>query len=144
MSSPARIRYEIPEPREVGPAFAQVLETGKAMVAEGQAEEAFEFALSALAAVLKKSRELEMLLAKLRRLQAGKTSERVDPGQLALLFEEMVAQLGEEAEEALDPEAEARADAEIEREIEEARAARGPGEPKPPRQSWRASGGVGG
>ena len=139
MSSPARVRYEIPEPREVGPAFAQVLETGKAMVAEGQAEEAFEFALCALAAVLKKSRELEMLLAKLRRMQAGKTSERVDPGQLALLFEEMVAQLGEEAEEALDPEAEARADAEIDREIEEARAARGPGEPKPPRQSWRTS-----
>ncbi|MDP2959445.1 MAG: IS66 family transposase [Longimicrobiales bacterium] len=138
MADLASVRFEPADARAAGPAFAQVRETARSMVAEGRGEEAFDFLLTALAAVLKKSRELEMLLAKLRRMQAGKTSERVDPGQLALLFEELVAQLGTDPEalDALDPEAEARADAELEREIEEAREARGEREPKPS-PGWR-------
>ena len=118
-----------------GPAFAEVRQTARAMVAEGRGEEAFDFLLSALAAVLKKSRELELLLAKLRRVQAGKASERVDPGQLALLFEELVAQLATQPEE-LDPEAEAWADAELEGEIQKALEARGEREPGRSR-GWR-------
>jgi hypothetical protein len=54
--------------------------------------EAFESILSALAAVLRKSRELEHLLARLRR--AGRSSEWVDPKQLALLFEQMLEEVG--------------------------------------------------
>jgi transposase len=109
-----------------------------AMLAEGRQEEAFDFLLSALAAVLKKSRELELLLARMRRV--GRSSERLDPGQLALLFEELIEQLGGEPE-APDPEAEAREDAELERQIEEAEKARGASdgsEPKPAR-TWRTS-----
>lgn len=107
--------------RAAGPAFEQVREAAEAMVVEGRGEEALEFLLSALAAVLTKSRELELLVAKLRR--AGRSSERVDPQQLALLFEELVA-MGEAGPEGLDPEAEARKDAQLEAEIEQAREAR--------------------
>ena len=110
-------RYVQPEGSAAAGAFQQVRDTAEALMAEGHQEEAFEFVLSALAAVLRKSRELELLLAKLRRV--GRSSERVDPGQLALLFEELLEQLGPEAE-APDPEAEAKADAELEDEIESA------------------------
>jgi len=109
------------------------------MLAEGRQEEAFDFLFSALAAVLEKSRELELLLARMRRV--GRSSERLDPGQLALLFEELVEQLGTQPA-ALDPEAEAREDAELEREIESAQEARRErGEPEPePRRTWRTAG----
>lgn len=134
-SAAARVRY-VPSPVGAStPTYQKVRELGKAMLAEGRAEEALDYALTALAAVLEKSRDLELLLAKMRRAQAGKTTERVDPGQMALLFEELVAQLGTEAE-GLDPEAEARADAELEAELEAAREAQGerPSEASP---GWR-------
>ena len=103
------------------------------MRAEGRADEAFEFLLSALAAVLRTSRELELLVARLRR--AGRRSERVDPAQLALLFAELIEQLGTESE-ALDPEAEAKEDAELERELEQAEQGRG-SKPRKPSRGWR-------
>ena len=138
MSEAAPARNDVGAARAAGPgypAFAQVREMVRSMVSEGRADDALEFSLSALAAVLKRSRELELLVAKLRRLGAGKASERLDPGQLALLFEELIEQLGPDAE-ALDPEAEARADAELEQEIKQAEQARGE-RAKRPRQSWR-------
>ena len=104
-----------------GPAFRQARETAQALMAEGRQEEAFDVLLSALAPVLEKSRELELLLARMRRV--GRSSERIDPGQLALLSEELLEQLGGEPE-APDPDAEAREDAEPERQIEEAEKAR--------------------
>lgn len=99
------------------PALAEVRESAQALLAEGRHEEAFEFVLAALAAVLKKSRELELLLAKLRR--AGRSSERVDPQQLALLFAELADQLGGHAQE-LKIEDEAREDARLADEIKAA------------------------
>ncbi len=107
-------------------------------MAEGRGEEAFDFLLSALAAVLKKSRELERLLTQLRRV--GRSSERVDPGQLALLFEELVSHLGPEAGTP-DLEAEGRADAALEGEIEQARDER-PERAKRERSTWRTGAGV--
>jgi transposase len=102
---------------ESAPAFAQVREAAAALRAEGRPDEACDFLLSALAAVLKKSRELELLLASLRRV--GRSSERIDPKQLALLFEELLEQIGS-GTEAPDAEAEARADAELDAEIRRA------------------------
>lgn len=128
--------YEIEGGSATAAAFAQVREMATAMVAEGRNEEAFDFLLCALEAVLRKSRELEMLIARLRR--AGRSSERVDPKQLALLFEELIEQLGRDSQ-APDPEAEAREDAALEQEIQrerELRQERGEGECKPSR-SWR-------
>jgi transposase len=129
--------YEIEGAAET--ALAQVREAAVGLVADGRPEEALEFLLSALAAVLKKSRELELLLARLRRV--GRSSERVDPKQLALLFAELLEQAGSEPE-APDPEAEARADAELEAEIEreqELRRQRGEKERQASR-SWRTHG----
>ena len=111
--------------RAAGPAFHQVRDAATALLAEGRSDEAFEYLLSALEAVLKKSGELELLLAKLRRERLARTSERVDPGQLTLLFEAWLDPLGPEPEE-VDPEAEARADAELEEEIQREREARRP------------------
>ena len=68
-------------------ALRQIRESAEALRAEGKVEEAFEFFLSALEAVLRKTRDLELLVAKQRREGAGKRSERIDPGQLQLLFE---------------------------------------------------------
>ena len=91
-----------------GPALAETRQTATMMRAEGRTDEAFEFLFSALGAVLRTSRGLELLVARLRR--AGRRSERMDPEQLALLFEELIAQLGPESA-ALDPDADAPADA---------------------------------
>jgi transposase len=129
-----------PTPRQAATAgsFAlqQVLEAANALLAEGKVQEAFEFFASALEAVLQKSRELELLVAKLRREQYGKKSERLNPGQLQLLFEVFCSQANEAgATVEMDPEAEAREDAELNREITEAEEARGKGKDRQQRGS---------
>jgi transposase len=89
------------------------------MIAEGKVDEAFDLFVSALDAVLRKSRELELLVQKLSRERVGKRSERIDPGQLRLMFEQLLSQEGEPERE-VDPEAEAREDAQLDQEIERA------------------------
>ena len=72
----------------------------------------------------------------------GRSSERVDPGQLALLFEELITQFGPEPG-APDPEAEAREDAELEQQIEDAQKARGEragSQGREPSRTWRTEG----
>lgn len=73
-------------------------------------------------------------MARLRRV--GRSSERVDPGQLALLLEELAAQLSAEGEPALDVESEAREDAVLEHDIEEEEKAR-PAKRPERRCGWR-------
>lgn len=127
------------EPGAAAPAFAQARDAAAAMLTEGRTQEAFDFLLSALAAVLKKSRDLELLLAKMR--SAGRSSERMDPEQLALLFEEFLDQLGTETH-APDPAAEGREDARLEEEIAAAEAERKgrlSDKPEPGRRSWRTA-----
>jgi transposase len=117
MNEQPRSQYDATGQGTAGPALEQVRQTAQVLVEEGRGVEALDFVLSALAAVLSKSRELELQMAKLLRERVGRTSERVDPGQLALLFQELVEQLGPEAGTP-DPEAEARQDRELEEEIE--------------------------
>ena len=129
-----------PTPRQAataGPcALQQVREAANAFLAEGKVQEAIEFFASALEAVLQKSRELELLVAKLRREQYGKKSERLDPRQLQLLFEVFCSQAAEAgATVEMDPEAEAREDAELNREITAAEEARGKGKDRRKRGS---------
>lgn len=104
--------------RAEGSALGQIRELAQALLREGKVEETWELFLSALEAVLVKNRELELLVAKLRRERIGSKSERIDPGQLVLLFEALVGQA--QAEQEIDPQAEAQADAVLEREIEDA------------------------
>jgi transposase len=112
----------IPRPEagtEPGP-VEQIREAAQALLAEGRTEEAFEYFLAALAAVLRKNTELELLLAKLGRERVASRSERISPEQLALLLEEL-EQLGT-AEPVLDMVGEAREDAMLEQDIKDAKA----------------------
>src|SRR5437867_10815655 len=107
-----------PPPRAELAALRQIRESARALLDQGKVDEAWEFFLSALEAVLVKNRELELLVTKLRRERIGRKSERIDPAQLALLFEALVGQGGPEAQ--VDPEAEAKEEAELDREIDSA------------------------
>jgi transposase len=108
---------EQPRRQPASSALTQVRETAQALAAEGRTEEAFDYFAAALAAVLRKNTELELLLAKLRRERLGMRSERISPEQLALLLESMQLLTPEQA---VDPEAEAREDAELDERIEQA------------------------
>ena len=99
-------------------ALRQIKESAEALLKEGKTEETWELLLSALEAVLSRNSDLELLVAKLRRVYLNPRSERIDPAQLSLLFEALAGQATPEAE--MDPEAEAQADAQLDREIEQA------------------------
>jgi transposase len=118
-------------------ALRQIRESAQALLADGKVDEVFDFFVSALDAVLRKTRDLELLVAKLRRQQVGKKSERIDPGQLQLLFEVLCAQPGaaDGATTAIDPEAEAREDAELDREIKDAEQGKAQGKGRRNRRS---------
>src|SRR2546428_565027 len=105
-------------PRREMTALRQIKESAQALLAQGKADEAWELFLSALEAVLVKNRELELLVAKLRRERIGTKSERIDPAQMRLLFEALMDQGGTPAQ--VDPEAEAKEDADLDRAIESA------------------------
>lgn len=115
---------DAPNQSERLPRLTEVRDTALAILAEGRQQEAIEFLLSALASLLRERRHLELLIMKLRRARAGKTSELLDPQQLALLLEELVDQLGNDGAEALDLEAEAREEADLTREIKAVERAR--------------------
>jgi transposase len=100
-----------------GVALAQVRSAVDALKKEGRHDDALEFSLAALAAVLEKSSELELLLIKLRRERMGKRSERTNSEQLALLMDQM---LRESPDEEIDPIREAEYDETLKKEIEAA------------------------
>jgi transposase len=106
-----------PPKRELA-ALRQIKESAQALLKEGRTEETWEFLLSALEAVLSRNSDLELLVAKLRRVHLNPRSERIDLAQLSLLFEALASQATPEAE--IDPEAEAQADAQLDHEIEDA------------------------
>ncbi len=123
-------------------ALGQIRDSARSLASEGKTEEAFDLLVSALDAVLRKSRELELMVLKLQRERVGKRSEKVDPGQLQLMFEQLMSQSGgEELEPELDPQTEAREDAELEQQIEEAKKTRPRGKGnKPRRETIRTDG----
>ena len=128
-----------PTPR---PPLAQIRDTAQALLAQGQVDETWDFLLAALDAVLIKNRELELLVLKLRRERIGRHTERMDPRQIALLFEALLAQGGPGP--AIDPDAEAREDTALDREIADAeQAASGTTRRRKTRKThpgWRTSG----
>jgi len=126
-----------------GPALAQIRESAQALLAQGKVDETWEFFLAALDAVLMKNRELELLVLKLRRERLGRHTERLDPRQIALLFDALLAQGA--TPEPLDPDAEVREDAALDREITDAEQ-RGAGttrsrrKPRKADAGWRTTG----
>jgi transposase len=96
----------------------QIQASARALLDQGHVEETWQFLLAALEAALVQNRDLTLLVAKLRRASRGTRSERLDPGQLSLLVEVLLAE-GTGAVP-VDPEAEAREDAVLDRAIEQA------------------------
>ena len=98
--------------------MTQIRAAAQSLLAEGRTEEAFDYLVAALAAVLQQNTDLQLVLAKLRRQQARVRSERVSSEQLALLLEQL-QQLEPTASKPDTPaaEAETRADAELEKQI---------------------------
>jgi transposase len=118
MGEPTSAARSSRRPEKVQPAaLRQIRESAQALLAAGRLDEAIELFVSALDAVLRKTRDLELLVAKLRKERAGKHSEQVDVAQLRLLFEQLCSESGPEL--GLDPEAEAREDAELDKEIQQ-------------------------
>jgi transposase len=120
----------------------QARETAEALLADGRSADAVDFVLTALAAVLRSTRALELLVARLRR--GGHRSERTDAEQLGFLLEQLAALT---LPPTVDPVAEARDDAALDQEIEtaQARAKSAAAEghaPSPPRRprDWVAPG----
>lgn len=121
-----------PEAPEVGDLRAIVARLRK----EGRVDDAFEHSFSAVQAVLDHVRLLELKILAMRKAAVGKTSERVDNRQLALLLDELASLQAALGGDVVDAEEEARADAELDKEIEQereeerARSKRGDGERK--------------
>jgi transposase len=130
----------LPSPNTEEPlAFTQVRAGVQALLADGKMEEAVDYSLAALGGVLKKMTELELLLAKLRRQQAGVRSERISPEQLALLLEQM-QQLEPAVREKNTSETEAREDAALDQQLEQLERAARAGRARrarPRRASWQ-------
>jgi transposase len=103
--------------------LAQLRASADALLAQGKVDETRDFLLAALQAVLATNRELELLVLKLRRERLGRHTERLDPRQIALLFDTLMAQGTTPAP--VDPDAEAREDAALDQEIREAETAAG-------------------
>ena len=119
-------------------ALVQIRSGAQALLANGKTEEAVDYSLAALAAVLQKNTELELLLAKLRRQAAGIRSERIAPEQLALLLEQM-RQLEPSEPTKEKSEAEARQDAVVEQEIDREKKTAAHGrQARRRRERWRA------
>ena len=120
------------------PALQQMRDSVQALLRQGKVQESCEMLLSALEAVLRKSQELELLVAKLQRV--GRSSERIDPAQLQLLFEELLQASG--AAGLPDWESEGKEDAALQREIAAAEA-RAPAVKRPRRSTgstWTTQG----
>lgn len=105
------------EPTGEAPGLAQVRQMAEALLHEGKSTDALELTLTALASVLRKSRDLELLVAKLRRERSGRKTEKVPAAQLQLLLEAAAEQTGE-----LEPAAESQQDEELTKELEAAQA----------------------
>jgi transposase len=129
-----------PAPGGAREALRQIQRSARALLEQGQVEETWEFFVAALEAVLVKNRELELLIATLRREHRSTRSERIDPAQLSLLLEALMDQEGPPA--TIDPEAEARADAELAAEIKRATQAQPtpPRKPRKPGPGWQTRG----
>jgi transposase len=119
--TPASTATGAAPPRGDIAALRQIRESAQALLAQGKVDETCALLLAALQAVLVQNRELEWLVAKLRRERVGRRTERLDPAQLALLFDLLVSQGGPWPE--VDPATLAAEDAALDRAIAQAEAA---------------------
>ena len=122
---------------EVRAQMEQVREQLRTLIAEGRAGEAVEMACTMLLELQHHNIHLVLELAKERRQRAGRQTERIDPAQLLLMLDLMVASA---ADESADLAATTAEDATLDRERDELQAAspapirRRPVRRRPPRE----------
>lgn len=114
-------RGDCPPPGREPSALQQIRESAGQLLTDGKVDEACDYLFAALAAVLQKNGELELLLAKMRRERVGKRTERIDPRQLSLMLEQLARLEGQPAETTVDLEGESQADTDLSHEIDEAK-----------------------
>ena len=73
--------------KATAPSLDEIRNAATGLLSSGGPAAALEYLLTALSSLLNKNRNLEMLVAKLQREGFGRSSERIDPGQLSLLFD---------------------------------------------------------
>ena len=123
--------------KEVREQMERVREQLRAMIAEGRADEAVEMAFTMLLELQHHNIHLVLELAKERRARSGRQTERIDPAQLLLMLDLMVASA---ADESADLAATTAEDATLDRERDEHQAAtpsltrRRPVRRRPPRE----------
>jgi transposase len=136
-----KARREEPSPRRptvTETPLDQMRTAASTLVRDGKAEDAVEMVLQAVAAVLRENRNLQMMVLKLQHERAGKKSERLNPEQLALVFE-FFRESNEPTAAAVNPETESREDATITDEIDTAAADLPDAERKKRRRNgWKA------
>jgi transposase len=108
------------------PSLGDIRKGAQDLLASDNPSAALDYLMSALASVLQHNQQLEQLLAKLERAQVGRRSERIDPRQLALLFDELCKQSAAQAaaeQAAIVPDAAAdnATEQELNREVDDAR-----------------------
>lgn len=123
--------------KEVRAQMERVREQLRAMIAEGRADEAVEMAFTMLLELQHHNIALVLELAKERRARSGRRTERIDPAQLLLMLDLLVAST---ADESADLDATAAEDTALDRERDELQAAtpsptrRRPVRRRPPRE----------
>ena len=123
--------------KEVREQMERVREQLRAMIAEGRADEAVEMAFTMLLELQHHNIHLVLELAKERRARSGRQTERIDPAQLLLMLDLLVASADDERADLAATTAE---DATLDREGDEIQAAtpsptrRRPVRRRPPRE----------
>jgi transposase len=112
--------------KTTSPSLDEIRKTAEGLLASGGTAAVLEYLLAALASLRDQNRNLEMLVAKLQREGFGRKSERIDPGQMTLLFEALAKQTAAQGDEGVagmvpDAAAVSAADAALTAEIEGAR-----------------------
>lgn len=97
----------------------QIGDDTRALMKNGKLDEAHEILMSALMGLSQKFRDIQLLLLKYQKEQIGKRSEKIDPAQLHLMFEEMCRQAAPALQP--NPAVEDDEDAELDRQVEEAK-----------------------
>lgn len=111
--------------KAAAPSINEIRNAAEGMLSSGGPAAALEYLLTALASLLNKNRNLEMLVAKLERAKFGRSSERIDADQLSLLFDTLCRESAAQGEPVpgMSPNAEVenQTDAALTEEIEGAR-----------------------
>jgi transposase len=111
----------------------QIGESTRTLLLQGKLDEAHDILMATIQGLAQRYRDVALQLLKLQKERVGKRTEKIDPAQLLLMFEEMCRQAAPALKP--DPAVEDEEDADLEREIEEAKRRRDARHPKAKRRA---------